>query len=56
LLKIGERAARNPSPASYACVVHPPQAEGVALVIAKMSLTGHIDEVVATIARNVRNI
>src|SRR5882762_8889023 len=22
LLKIGERAARNPSPASYACVVH----------------------------------
>src|SRR5882724_10599875 len=26
LLKIGERAARNPSPASYACVVHPPLA------------------------------
>jgi len=32
------------------------QAEGFALAMAKMSLTSHIDEVVATIASNVRNI
>jgi len=32
------------------------QAEGFALAMATMSLTGHIDEVVATIESNVRNI
>jgi hypothetical protein len=56
LLKIRERAARNLSPASYAYVVHPLQAAGFGLVMAKISLMDHIDEVVATIARNVRNI
>lgn len=32
------------------------QAEGFALAMARMSLTGHIDEVVATIESNLRNI
>jgi hypothetical protein len=32
------------------------QAEGFALAMAKMSLSGHIDEVVATIDSNWRNI
>jgi pyruvate dehydrogenase (quinone) len=32
------------------------QAEGFALAMAKMSLTGHIDEVVATLESNLRNI
>jgi hypothetical protein len=56
LLKMGEWVARNPSAASYACVVHPPQAEGFALAIAKTSLIGHIDEAVATITSNVPKI